>query len=514
MLRFLTSRCRISLVWIPYLFCVGGFLVNMFVFFPGTTTISEVVQYTQSLNGRYTDWHPPIIAATWRFLRMISRTLIGAEETGQNLFYFLQSLLIWGGLLIIFHSGKRFWRNMSESFPKTWWMVIVIGILLSMLWIDIVLWSRYLSKDNVMIGCYFIATGCLFNMPVCSWKKWGMGLLALLCLFYGTMLRHNAIFAVLPMLFWLVWHFFPDRSKKTLPIILCGCFLWGSFLLLNQYISYHVLRSYRLYPLQECFYGDIFRMNALSGSGRYQNPINSFGNTFDDLTEEIFLRDYESVYPFQYLAFKHIRHTLRPFYLMQESVEVVPDSEFSHSDKNGEESFVRYDHVLKRLEPDYEHVKLRILNENDVLQQYPKDYVLLRKAWFERIKAEPVAYFKIKIKQWLRYMTLSSLRTVYLCTGGLFNGLMMFTISALLCLFTFSSKRLQPNVMPFLMLSWSAVLIALPLLIFLPADEIRYLLWFFAAAFIALVNFCSHSEIFRKIVQTIQCRLEKKFLWF
>jgi hypothetical protein len=60
------------------------------------------------------------------------------------------------------------------------------------------------------------------------------------------------------------------------------------------------------------------------------------------------------------------------------------------------------------------------------------------------------------------------------------------------------------------MLAWSAVLLALPLIIFLPDDVIRYLYWFYAASFISITLFCANSPLFAEIVQTVQRYFQRK----
>ena len=84
------------------------------------------------------------------------------------------------------------------------------------------------------------------------------------------------------------------------------------------------------------------------------------------------------------------------------------------------------------------------------------------------------------------------------------NGIAALLILTCLLCFTFSQQRFAPAVMPFLMLSWSAILHVSPLIIFLPADgfgNVRYLFWFLYATFVAAVLFCVESPLMRSHIR-------------
>ena len=60
---------------------------------PGVAMYDSVSQFGQTLDGSYTDWHPPIMARTWALLNRL--------HAGTQPFFVLQFILWWGGLGLI-----------------------------------------------------------------------------------------------------------------------------------------------------------------------------------------------------------------------------------------------------------------------------------------------------------------------------------------------------------------------------------------------------------------------------
>ncbi|MCL2625109.1 MAG: hypothetical protein FWD31_15725 [Planctomycetaceae bacterium] len=304
-------------------------------------------------------------------------------------------------------------------------------------------------------------------------------------------------------------------------ILLIASVLWSGYVGLNHYVTYTVLKTYRLYVLQERFYADIFMLNFYAPQ-HYKNPPNSFGNDFDDLSEELFINKYDSSKLF-------VRHSVRPindlfhtirFRLEKEFVKVFPKQLFLEL----ESRTVYFNEKTRTLSNAPPGWTFYVLNEQEILEQYPKDYLVLRNAWLDRIRQDPLIYLRIKMCWWMQTMMLGrsdmgglsfdmippEFYPARLLFGGITNGFTMFCVMVLFCFYTFSPRRLSPQVFPFLMLAWSALLNSLPLIIFLPDDSFRYLYSFFAVSFISLAYFLAHSPLFATIVQTVQQHLEQK----
>ena len=466
-LLFLISPCRISLVWVPWVLCIVGFTLSMLTYYPGKPVM---LMLHEARTGVYTDWHPPIMAATIRCLFQICPN----ELLGLGTLYVVVNVLFWSGFLLVLLSGKPFWANKKT---KKNWMVVVTLLLLLAIWIDIlVVVSPFLSKDFTQLACLLLATGMLLNLsrkPICRML---VGVFILLLLFYGTMLRYNAVLGLLPMLYWLSLAIAP--SKRFLSL-LSACLLWYAFFSVSYAVNYHILHAYRFYSLHERFYADIFMLNYFGS--KYENPPNGFLNKFDDISEESFRKNY--LYRHMYVpeAFRYVSgETGRSFNLVYEGVQIVKENE----------------------------PKKKGAVTESCIQTFANDYITLRNVWIRRIFQEPLSYITVRSYFVLRFFFIDTPPIFMLVTCGTLSGVSLLAITTLL---SFRVKHLFAS--PYVLLAWCTILNGLPLFVFLPDDgpgNIRYLYWFYATAFISVTCFCSQSNLFSGIVNSLQKFLENK----
>jgi hypothetical protein len=353
---------------------------------------------------------------------------------------------------------------------------------------------RNIMKDTGMFVAYLFAVGCLMNTPTKGLFRWGVALVVLFCLFYGTALRHNAIFALFPLLYWLVWILIP--WKKNVIVLSCALFLWGGMLATIHFVNYGAIGAIRLYTLQERFYCDIFHLNARTS--RFVVPPNTFGNDFSGLDEKVFreLFDRRKLYIESATEKLKERFPEKNWWFGPDVVVIRADSE-----DGAIENVPTFDGNTQ-----WEH---RVLNEQFVREQYPKDYVVLRQAWIDSILQDPLTFVKFKTVFFVKYCRACSLYFLGL------NPLFLLPLISLIAIMPlFAKNYLHPPTFPGVMLAWSALLYILPLWLFLPDGTFeggfRYLFWFFAASIIAIVYFCSRSDLCGKIIQTVHRYLEEK----
>jgi hypothetical protein len=325
--------------------------------------------------------------------------------------------------------------------------------------------------------CYFFAAALLLNMPKKLIYKIGAGIVVLFLLFYGTALRHNAVFALFPMLCWLVWSF---KSRRFYLVALTALILWGSYLGLNHFVTYDVLRTSKTYILRERFYGDIFILNYFGN--HYKNPPNTFGCDFDKLDQTLFRKEYQ--YRCMYIP--------EAFHVVGKNI----GCEFPPL-------------VAEGYAPPKEGVSMQQQKQN--LQ----DFITLRNEWFRRISLEPLLYFRLRCYYVLRFLFIDTPILCFALSGGFINGVAVLIITLLFCVVgTFSKNRFLPRMFPSLMLAYSSALYTLPLFMFLPEDgpgNIRYLYWFYTSSFISIALFCANSPLFTEIIQTVQRYWKRKF---
>ena len=164
---------------------LAGFLFVIAVFYPGFLSSDSIEQYGQAKAGTLSDAHPVAMSLLWRGLIYL--------HDGPFLMLVLQSAMLWTGLYLLTRVYMTRWRGI---FPL---LFLVVGITPNMLIYAGVIW-----KDVQMTHAYLAATALFVwvlntNRPTQKAARCAVFLAGLL-LFYGSLVRHNAIAAVLPML--------------------------------------------------------------------------------------------------------------------------------------------------------------------------------------------------------------------------------------------------------------------------------------------------------------------------
>lgn len=163
----------------PFGLAFSGFLFFYLACFPGLMSPDSVNQYSQAIHViSYSDRHPPVMA--WLF--SFSHALFNGP---QGILIFHLSLF-WGSALLFFIYFKK---------NKLAWLFLILGFLPWIANFEAVLW-----KDVGMADSLLAATALLLFAPqrkVCQF-------FALILLLYAFMVRHNAVFAVIPIIwFWI-----------------------------------------------------------------------------------------------------------------------------------------------------------------------------------------------------------------------------------------------------------------------------------------------------------------------
>jgi hypothetical protein len=235
--------------------------------------------------------------------------------------------------------------------------------------------------------------------------------------------------------------------------------------------------------------------------GNYKNPPNTFGHNFEDFDKERFLKHYRPEWIFQNKAFRELAVVLdiHPLVFTKEFAVVLPAG-------TKPESLNDTFDMCQKIPgfQDYKYRPRHYLSESTVLEQFPKDVVLLRQAWIERIKKDPIVYLEVKFSRWLSLLLDKPERTSLWVTCGLTNGITVFILTVFITILVFFSNMSESVKVPILALSLSALLTALPLLIFLPDNQVRYLYWFYVSSFTAIVLFCANSEFIRSLLKQIE----------
>ncbi len=168
-------------------------------FYPGYMSQDSVSQLLQGRALTFTAWHPPVMSLLWGLLDRVAPGPAGM--------LILQNLVFWGGLsLFVYGLGfQRGWAAVA---------VLLVGLfppvfaLLSTIW-----------KDVGMACSFLLACGLLLRAErERSRVAW---MLAVVALWYGLSVRHNAIIAVVPLAIWAalvsqpLFRTAPERSPRS-----------------------------------------------------------------------------------------------------------------------------------------------------------------------------------------------------------------------------------------------------------------------------------------------------------
>ena len=165
---------------------LGLALATFYAAFPGQLVPDSIYQYQQALSGNYGDLHPPVMAWLWSWLHLV--------WAGSGPMLVLQVGLYWLGFGVTASTLAACGR------PKAGWCVIALGVLPYFL-----LLTTYIIKDTGLtvayLTCFAVAFSCRAQQralpPSLQCVCW-------LFLIYGTLVRHNAVFAFGPLALYLV----------------------------------------------------------------------------------------------------------------------------------------------------------------------------------------------------------------------------------------------------------------------------------------------------------------------
>lgn len=414
----------------PYfilLLCFGA----CFIRFPGEWDNDTIGQHAQMLSGLYMDWHPPVFAAFWRLLNWLWNGISGMDYMGSGVIYIVHAIALWSGLALLTRAARCFFDSFIGQ-PRLNFVLLLSFVLFGGLF-EMVPMTRFIFKDTAMMAAYILTLGIAMNMP--KNIKWRITTVffCILLLFYGTAVRHNAIFALIPLIFLVLLKAWPQKNKLFIASL--GLAIWGGTLWGINFANYSVLNAKREYSLQEIIFVDFWRMNYMSKT--FDLPPLPEGNTWSPLSEDIFFRFYNEKGLYINQGFRFIRQ----YYGSEDSIQV------------------RYDY-----------------------SKDPAAFEHLKSAWLDKIKRQ----FKYYVK--MHKVIFTKLLREYSFMG--FTGA-WFWATSLLILFSagilFIRKKWNKREAAPYLIALSAILYVSPYMVAIPDIQRRYLFWFFFGGFLSII---------------------------
>ncbi|RYC74761.1 hypothetical protein G112A_00160 [Candidatus Nanosynsacchari sp. TM7_G1_3_12Alb] len=183
------------------LVAAGILVLLVIIFYPGYMSPDSISHLEQATGvAHLTDWHPPVMTRLWG-------VLIGITSHISSMLIFQLALIV-AAMFMLSIIVYRYTRN--RAWALSTYMILLLPNIVN---IAGVIW-----KDVQM--AFSLTLAVLLIWFIISSKKslgrvavYGIVGLALLLILYAGMLRHNALFAVLPILFVL-----PRLSTKRLPV--------------------------------------------------------------------------------------------------------------------------------------------------------------------------------------------------------------------------------------------------------------------------------------------------------
>ena len=240
--------------------CIAGFCVSVTVNYPGFMGYDSILQILEARAGIYSDWHPPFMAFIWHFTNRVIPGPFGM--------LILQTSLVWCGTFLIaafFFDGAPY--PLLALTPCLLVFYPPIFGISGMIWKDILMWGflalaigvagtiRTLSPASACRGIAKLLVGSLVLLA------------ALLC-------RHNAVFAIIPLItLAVVRSIGPTTSARHLTttsligVLAFAAMLLGATLINNALTTYKTTAWY-----QPAFFDIAGIIHGLSDAGE-QNAI-------------------------------------------------------------------------------------------------------------------------------------------------------------------------------------------------------------------------------------------------
>jgi hypothetical protein len=231
---------------------VVGFVATLATFYPGFMSSDALDQFAQGMAGRYSDWHPPIMAALWS---LYDRVWIGPQPMllFQLVFYWLAA-----GFMV-------------ASLPAATTRLMrwcVVALLVSPVMLNFV---GVIAKDAQLMAAWaFVAATCYFIRTRGDEPNVATKTALVVLLLYGALLRQNATLVAGPLaLYVLIGRPFMGSIVKTLATYLAIALLClGLSTLFNR-----LVHAEHTTVLRSLFMFDMAGVTVRTGENAFPFPV-------------------------------------------------------------------------------------------------------------------------------------------------------------------------------------------------------------------------------------------------
>ncbi|WBY03396.1 hypothetical protein PE066_07655 [Ramlibacter tataouinensis] len=233
----------------------GLFLANAALHFPGVMNNDSIGQYRQAISGEYGDWHPPIMAWLWSWLRLFG--------DGPAPLLLLHLALYWLGFGLVADAVRRGGHRRLAC------AVLLAGAFPPFLYVN-----AQVVKDVGMAVAWLAAAGLLYwhrsqqrRMPV------AIGTAVALLVFYGAMVRTNALFGLGPL---LLYALAPADWLRNARLMAAAVVVAVLALPVSQFANQWLFQPKAEHATQSLFLYDLAGIAVHAGDPRVMEPRATF----------------------------------------------------------------------------------------------------------------------------------------------------------------------------------------------------------------------------------------------
>jgi hypothetical protein len=237
--------------WLLAALVLALFAANTALHFPGVMNNDSIGQLRQALSGQYGDWHPPIMAWLWSQLLVFGH--------GPAPFLLLHLALYWLGFGLVADTLRR------QGSPRLALIVTLAGAFPPFLYVN-----AQVVKDVGMAVSWLAAAGLLFwfrgqqrRMPL------AIGVVVAALVFYGAMVRTNAIFGLGPL---LLYALAPARWLRNVRLMLAAVVVAVVALPLGQIANQQLFHPKAENAVQSLFLFDLMGIAVHAGDPKVLEP--------------------------------------------------------------------------------------------------------------------------------------------------------------------------------------------------------------------------------------------------
>jgi hypothetical protein len=230
------------------------FAANLFGGFPGIANDDSNSQYAQAVDQHFNDWHPPIMA----WLRSVFRLL--ADGNGPMLCFHV--VCYWLGFGLIAVALSRAGR------PLAAFGIIGVGLFPPFLMMNI-----NILKDVGLAVTFLTAFAALFWYRIADRRVPVVVVaISMVLLFYGTLVRSNAVFGVVPLAAYLIN---PQWSGRPWRLLACSAPVAILIVPVSGAFNHHALNATPLGIIRSLEIFDMTGIAFYSGDTSVFGPGNS-----------------------------------------------------------------------------------------------------------------------------------------------------------------------------------------------------------------------------------------------